>query len=501
MLIPDAMASSRKTMVKFLLVGAGPHAKRAYIPHLNVLETEGRAALCAIVDLEGNREALSVYAAQKCPSAELVFVRPFSSSMPADIRSTLQQVVERLGIQVVIISTEPLVHKVYSLWAISQDLHVIMDKPVTTRVGSCTSAVAALGITEDYEEILSAYRGLQRRKNTFFQIYCQRRFHSGFHCTFDLIKDIAERTNCPVTNIISTHCDGMWRMPPEIVDQKYHSFSHGYGKVSHSGYHFLDMCYLLMKMGWGQKKRPDRAEVISSFITPDGFLTSLNQLDYQHLFGKPEYDAFCRYNENELLHLTKDMGEIDASIQVTFYQGDHPIGLAQLNLQHNGFTRRSWLKAGPDLYKGIGRVKHEFHEIKSGPLQTVVIDSRQANDKHDRSLPSTSKMGSDNHFEVHVFRNSDLLDEDAPFQSYSVDDLDRRYQPKKLGLYSENIKRGILDECIDFVNGNKTLAEITSNLTDHDSPVHLMSAAYLSHVRRQAGHNPIVNLKIDYSSK
>lgn len=130
----------------------------------------------------------------------------------------------------------------------------------------------------------------------------------------------------------------MWRMPPEIVEQKYHSFSHGYGKVSHSGYHFLDMCYMIMKMGWGENKRPDRAEVVSSFITPNGFLTSLNEKDY----------------------------------------------------------------------KGIGRVKHEFHEIKSGPLQTVVLDSRQANDKHDRSVPSTAKMGSDNHFEVQSTSNNNI---------------------------------------------------------------------------------------------
>ncbi|KAE8356238.1 hypothetical protein BDV28DRAFT_154832 [Aspergillus coremiiformis] len=373
-----------------------------------------------------------------------------------------------------------------------------MDKPVTTQQGSCTSATAALGIARDFEEIHTAYQQLQKKKTTMFQIHSQRRFHSGFHCTFDLIRDIAERTNCPVTNIISTHCDGMWRMPSEIVDQNYHSFRHGYGKVSHSGYHFMDMCYLLMKMGWGKEKRPDRAEVVSSFITPNGFLTSLNGGDYRQLFGK-QYDDFCQYSEEDLLQLTKDMGEIDASVQVTFFQANNPIALAQINLQHNGFTRRSWLKAGPDLYKGIGRVKHEFHEIKCGPLQTVVIDSRQANDKHDRSVPSTAKIGSDNHFEVHVFRNSDLLQEETPFRTYSVDDLDRRHQTDKPGLYSENIKRGILDETIDFVNGKKNVRSITSPLTDHDIPAHLMSAVYLSHVIRIAGGNPIVNLKISYT--
>ncbi|KKA25527.1 Cytochrome P450 monooxygenase [Rasamsonia emersonii CBS 393.64] len=49
-----------------------------------------------------------------------------------------------------------------------------------------------------------------------------------------------------------------------------------------------------------------------------------------------------------------------------------------LNLLHNGFSRRSWIRMGADWYKGSGRVKHEAHEVRSGPFQTIVIDSRQA---------------------------------------------------------------------------------------------------------------------------
>lgn len=79
------------------------------------------------------------------------------------------------------------------------------------------------------------------------------------------------------------------------------------------------------------------------------------------------------------------MGEIDASIKITASRDGDAVTLAQVNSQHNEFSRRSYLKHRQDLYKGIGRVRHEMHQIKSGPLQTVVIDSRQANHKHDRS--------------------------------------------------------------------------------------------------------------------
>ena len=85
--------------------------------------------------------------------------------------------------------------------------------------------------------------------------------------------------------------------------------------------------------------------------------------------------------------------------------------------------------------------------------------------------------------------------------SYSMDDLDRRGRTSCPGLYSENIKRGVLDESIAFVNGRNTLDDITSNLTDHNIPVHLMSAVYLSHIKRQTGDNPIVNAKMKYNGK
>ena len=191
-------------------------------------------------------------------------------------------------------------------------------------------------------------------------------------------------------------------------------------------------------------------------------------------------------------------GEIDAAIQIFFIQDNQTTTLAQVNLQHNGFTRRSWIEPGADLYKGIGRVKHEFHEIKSGPFQTVVIDTRQANDKHDRSKPSTATIGTDNHFEVHVFRNSDLLGESQPLTTYTVKDLDTRYNSQLPGIYSENVKRGILWEAVDFLEGKKELSEMSSNLEDHSVPAHLMSAVYVSHVRRIAGLNPVVSVDLNY---
>lgn len=102
-------------------------------------------------------------------------------------------------------------------------------------------------------------------------------------------------------------------------------------------------------------------------------------------------------------------------------------------------------------------------------------------------------MGTGNPFEVHVFRNANLLGEHMPLHSCSIDDLDRRYKTNKPGLYSENTKQEILQKTIKSVNGKKSIRDLTSNLTDHDIPARLISAVYLSHVRRASGENPIVD--------
>lgn len=470
--------------------------------HLADLKAEGRAELVAAVDVVANETSISEYAAQHLKDVELLFVPLFTQNMPSDVQESLTQLVQRLEIDCIIISTDPECHKPYGLWAIGLGKHVIMDKPITTRKGACNSMRQASGIAEDYNELLDAYAELQTRKTTFFLINSHRRYHPGYYGTRDFINDIREKTGCPVTSLISTHCDGQWRLPSEVVEQHYHPFRYGYGKVSHSGYHFLDTAYRFFQAGWNPDKRPDEIEVVSTFVRPNDFMSAFTNEEHRKVLRNEGYDESCKYSSEELQWLMEDMGEMDAMIQLTFKQRGHTMAVAQLNLFHTGFARRSWVDQGPtpDLYKGCGRVKHEAHEIRSGPFQTIVIDSRQANDKHDRSKPSTAELGSDNHFEVQTWRNCRILGEDEPLKVYTVNELDKRYDVKRPGIYVENVKRGILWEALDFLDGNKSLDDLCSNLPDHSIPASLMSAAYASHVRRAAGQNPITSIDIEYSS-
>ncbi len=122
-----------------------------------------------------------------------------------------------------------------------------MDKPISVNRSMSTDISAAEKLTKDYEELYKLYAP---KKDIIFSIVAQRRFHKGFQKVYNLIKEIFMETNCPITSIQINHSDGQWRLPNEIVDIDYHSFNQGFGKCSHSGYHFIDILnfFLMLRL-------------------------------------------------------------------------------------------------------------------------------------------------------------------------------------------------------------------------------------------------------------
>ncbi|KAI5467139.1 hypothetical protein BGZ63DRAFT_398742 [Mariannaea sp. PMI_226] len=485
-----------------LLIGVGPFAKRIYIPRLKALEASGRAKLVAAVDVFGNEASLRIYGHDSCPTVEWLFVPLFTRVMPPSVCKSLNGIIKRHQVSCVIISTEPLAHCAYGVWALEAGLNIVMDKPVSTRVGAVKCLEEGRGIAEDFQTLLQKYKALQIHRETCCIINSHRRFHLGFSKTAEIIQDVQDKTGCPVTSIRSVHCDGQWRLPSEIIHQEYHTYNQGYGKVSHSGYHTIDAVYQFLKAGMGPTKAPDRVEVNASCLQPRGFLFQLNEQDYERVFGAKAYKAAAAFSQKELYEKTKDYGEMDAAVQMTFYHGQDAVALVNLDLQHIGFGRRAWLQPGQDLYKGNGRVRHETHEIKSGPFQTVIVNSRQSGDKHDNAAKGDaatedSKLGSQGHFDIELFQNCEMLGTTKALQVLPLQDLVGSQLDLKHG-YSHAVKHAALDEMITFMEGKKSLHNVRSNLPDHSVTTHIMSAIYMSLARRNRGLDSTISLDVAF---
>ncbi len=482
---------SKDIPLNLMLVGAGPHGRHFYIPAFERLRHTWNVHVRTIVELQSSEENLQAFVKRRELDCELIFVEPFESRMPEGVSKNLHDAVERHSISAVVIATDPLTHRVYAEWALSQGLHILMDKPISTRRDAVSDERQAAAIETDYLAILEAYQDVQRDKETCFVICAHRRFHPGISYVIEQIREVSGLTGCPVTNIHCYHCDGQWRMPAEIVTQYHHTYYLGYGKASHSGYHFFDCVYRFMKAGNVPGKEPDDLQLLASFIQPMGLLEQLNQDDYCRLFGSGYRDVHL-FTDEELRQRYPSFGEVDVETIITFRRRATPMCNVSISLLHNGFSRRSWMHAPEDLYKGNGRVKHEQHRIHVGPFLGIQVHSYQAKDKHQKSGLEDLSWGGNNHFDVAIFRNVEMLGSGKPLEILRLADLEASTGFDETRLFIEQVKEGAILEFLGFIRGIVSKAELTSSIEDHFIPVQIMSGVYQSHNRRIRGANPLV---------
>ena len=180
-----------------------------------------------------------------------------------------------------IISTEPKAHKPYVLWALDRNVDVLMDKPVTAPVDAGNSLASARQIFEDYQEI--GQRLARSKANVIVQ--CQRRSHEGYQFIKTYLTDFVREYHIPISYIDIYHGDGMWCMPAELFNRENHPYKYGYGKLMHSGYHFVDLFAWFSEVNnLVERKKPDAADIIVKRFGAYDFLHHVDEADYERLF-------------------------------------------------------------------------------------------------------------------------------------------------------------------------------------------------------------------------
>lgn len=473
--------------INLMIAGVGPHARRFYLPAIAALGGQFNCRLVAAIELESGRDTAMRALRENGLSAECLTVNRFESKLPDDTKMALDSAANRLCTNALIVATDPLAHLPFVLWALERGMDVLLDKPISTRRNAVSNLEAAQGIENDFGDILKAINqsGLQRQ--SVVSVCAHRRYHPGIEEAIRIIRDVCRKTGCPVTDIHAHHADGQWRLPEEIRTQDHHSYHSGHGKASHSGHHFFDCVYRFFKAGEASGKMADAMRVYSTFIQPSGLLWQLNYADYLRLFGEA-YNEACPYSDEQLTLQFRDFGEVDLNAAITFLHKDLPVGQASLNLLHNSFSRRGWLQPSKDLYKGNGRVKHEHHRIHVGPFMTVSIHSYQSKSNHATNNLDELQLGGNNHFEIHVFRNSSILGG----KEVEIIQLDKLAGFDHDKLFIEQVKDDVVVEFFRYLSGQLPRKSLRSPLEDHAIPVQMLSAVYESHVNARMGKNPVI---------
>lgn len=489
--ISNVMSGRRR---KIALIGLGLHAQRIYYPLLAKYGRKLNVELSLVVDLKSARSSIVKYLEKYVyQPKEMLFLcdegnKPGKSQIPDDHHKPLYNLIKKHDIDGVIIATEPLVHKMYANFFLRNNISILMDKPITIRENVISNLHAAKGLFQDYLDLKETYLE-GKRKNPFlcFIILAQRRFHPAYVKLCQLIEEISQRVNIPITSIHSYHCDGEHRTPFEIADQSYHSYNQGYGKVGHSGYHCLDILQHLVRTSYAScsGKDFDSIKVNSTMVRPLDLIGQYTIDDYKSLYGEKAYEKLDPYHskEKELEKILAQCGEVDSFVQLRYMKDKKIITMATANLQHNGFSNRSWLSnKGRNLYKGNGRVRHESHVIQQGPFQSLHLHSYQSIFDTTQDSDKRYVAGGVDHLDVTVYRNPHVATSDVgTFSKFSIKDLETEYMSGYSHGHQENSRALGFFAFVDCLHGQTGLGD-ASDFLSHELSTRLISNIYESHI-------------------
>ena len=468
-------------MKNICIVGIGPHAKRIYFKYFLNYNLMPKL----IVELKSKKEEIETYLKQIGISDYKLLLLDDkykdSNLLNSNFAKKLKKECDDLKISHAIISTEPKAHNAYINFFLDNKIPTLSDKPITVHK-NMLSKKSIESIKDDYNKIVEKVE----KTKTPLEIMCQRKFHQGYNYIKDLIKETVEKYNIPVTFCEVYHCDGKWMMPHDL-DCENHPYKYGYGKLFHSGYHFIQLLSEIVNINKNLKdptKKMVSAELSSRFISIEDELAQINFQDYKNLFKDQNVPDFYNHEEKSF----KEYGEKNNYSLVSFKNAQNrTITVAELNLLQSGFSRRGWIETKADHYKGNGRIRHEFINIQIGTLMNIQVHSYQSKEIKDRTDFET-EIGGLEHFDIYIFRNKDIIG-GKEFEKLTLKDIAKN-RNKFVGQ-NEQARETCLNK---FLNGNTKIDDIK----DHRLGIELLynlSKAYREYAIKNV--NKVQNFKLD----
>lgn len=434
-------------MKNVVIVGVGPHAKRIYLNYFK----KHRINLAFVVELDSKRNETRDYLDQNGFSKTKIFTiedkYKDSDHLPNSVASNLLALCDTFEITHIFISTEPKAHFMYLEFALKNNINVLTDKPITV-TKNMTSLSSIEKVRKQYYQILK----LAENSSASCKVLCQRQYHKGYEKIREILTEVVNKYKMPITNIDIFHSDGNWEMPHDL-NKENHPYKYGYGKLFHSGYHFIDLLSDFIKINdsLGGSKKITSADVYSKVFTPNDEMNILSIEDYKRLFEKQDIPSYYSDNLNPKF---KNYGEKDYHGLLTFYnKSGFVVTNANLNLLHNGVSRRSWIESR-DYYKSNGRIRHERINIEIGHLLNVQVHSYQSKEICDRT-DNEENVGGLEHFDIYIFSNP-LLNK-KPFQEIHLGDMYSAKEKKDFLGYNELSREVFLN---NFLNNKECKGDI-----------------------------------------
>lgn len=434
-------------MKNVALVGIGPHAKRIYINYFKKYKIN----LSLVIELNQKKDTIRSYLNDNEFENTVIFTindkYKDNFHLSENDNYNLLSICKELKITHMIISTEPKAHFMYLEFALKNNINVLTDKPITV-TKDMTSLHSIEIVRNQYYELLK----LAEHSKGSCKVMCQRQYHRGYEKIKEVLTDVVNKYQMPITNIDIFHSDGAWEMPHDL-DKENHPYKYGYGKLFHSGYHFIDLLSDFIKINdsLGKSKKIVSADVYSKVFTCNDEINVFNINDYKRLFKNQEIPSY--YDDNPFPVFDK-YGEKDYHGLLTFYNKDgFTITTANINLLHNGVSRRAWINTR-DFYKNNGRIRHERINIEIGHLLNIQVHSYQSKEIKDRT-DNEEEVGGLEHFDIYFFSNPIINKE--PFKQIHLGDMYTNKEKEEFQGYNELSREIFLN---NFLNNKDCKGDI-----------------------------------------
>lgn len=383
---------------RIVLAGLGPYARKLYYPLLERYQSAGLLTIDMVVDLESQRRVVEEYLATRTIQPRRVVL--VTEDLDLDSLTAALEKDDPLHENPAwgcIVATEPRAHQVYAEWAVRQGMHVLLEKPVTARDLRVNGPDEALGLAADHHRL----NELVEKKGVTVVVQAQRRAHPAYRLVKEILGDIVGEFGVPITYMDIHHADGTWNMPWEFASRDGHPYKYGYGKLLHSGYHFIDLFCWLAEVNQNIGMPPDRLGLDVFAVDARSIDAQITGDSYERLFGAARLRPYSDLPRPASLPI-QPWGETDVVVLARLMNGSGVLTTAVLSLLQSSFSGRSWLELPEDTYKGNGRIRHERVTIQVGPLMAIQIHSYQ-----DGLRDGTSP------FQVVVHRNRELVGGEA----------------------------------------------------------------------------------------
>lgn len=472
--------------INTLLIGAGPHALNVYLPAIASNAKQWKLQIVGVVDFSEQLAALrsAEYFGDVSRSTDFIAAppRPKGSAyaLTTDFRNCLSAFVRDHEVRAVIVATDPFSHMAYIEWALNEGLNILVDKPITLHPYASVDPIAASRIEEDYRTLVTLADGQRDRltgEPLVFECLIQRRYQEAFWDMREVVNRVYMASKCPLTSITIIHNDGQFRLPDELMSVAYHGFEEGVGKLSHTGYHFLDLLPWFLTACQPTQLTIDSISVQAHFVRPRDIAKVLHHSNAGYLLNR----ATCWSNDDDLR--VERYGEVDANLIIAFRHGNTVVCSATLVLLHSGLSFRYWGSTGDDQLVNKGRMKQETIIMHQGPFLSVQYHKYRAlkgpGSEH-------SEFGGEHHNEVNYLVNTKLL----PGKWDRV--VQKRYPHSVGSLSIPGYKLRCIEHFVRRLRGLDVLSpEDTAGLTSYASGVRLLASAYVAGARGYLGQSPV----------